>query len=476
MTGQGQTAISGLQDAPDTGPACPALPQQARAERVRLLYGSYAAFIAHPIAAIVTAGVVSLDHSSIWLVVWVIAVAAISLLRTSLRASYQSSDSQSDQAVLWARRHAWGAFAAGSLWSIFMLVLVFANDGPAQITPVDMLLAFLVVGTTAAALTDSSVCLPSFHAYALPANLSLVWMFAQYGDSAHLMMATLSLTYLLVVTAVARNWSRTIGESIELLLTNVSLVGELRSARDRAEQASQFESDFLATMSHEFRTPLNAIIGFSEAMKSKLLGPLGNDRYETYVTDIHDSGRHLLSLVNDILDLARIESGKFELNEEIVSVPEVVDQAVRLVRVVAEAGGLDLAVDLAGAPGELTADHRALKQVLLNLLSNAIKFTPPGGRVSVRTAREPQGGLVIEVTDTGIGMPEEYLARAKKPFDQAKSPELGGPAGSGLGLALSEGLVELLGGTLTLDSVSGRGTTAAIHLPPHRIVAGVYAA
>ena len=301
-------------------------------------------------------------------------------------------------------------------------------------------------------------------------------MFAHFGDTTHLIMATLSLMYLLMVMAVARNWSRTIGESIELLFTNMSLVDALRGARDRAEQANQFKSDFLATMSHEFRTPLNAIIGFSEAMQCELLGPLGNQRYESYVTDIHDSGRHLLSLVNDILDLARIESGKLDLGDEIVSVPEIVDESVRLVRVVAETGGLQLGTDLADAPRQLTVDRRALKQVLLNLLSNAIKFTPSGGRVSVRVARPPHGGVRIEVSDTGIGMNEEYLARARKPFDQAKAPELGGPGGSGLGLALSEGLVKLLGGTLTLDSAPGRGTTAAIHLPAHRIIAEVEAA
>lgn len=477
MTSPLQTEISGLPAARANGPECTDLRQQVQAERVRLLYGSYAALIVHPIGALVAVGVVSFTHPNSWLIAWVIAVVVVSLARVLQRASYHRSNTKSNQAILWARRHAWGAFAAGGLWSIFMLLLVAtANEGQAQPAHIHMLLGFLVVGMTAGALTVSAMYLPSFYAYALPTNLSLAWMFAHFGDTTHLIMATLSLMYLLMVMAVARNWSRTIGESIELLFTNMSLVDALRGARDRAEQANQFKSDFLATMSHEFRTPLNAIIGFSEAMQCELLGPLGNQRYESYVTDIHDSGRHLLSLVNDILDLARIESGKLDLGDEIVSVPEIVDESVRLVRVVAETGGLQLGTDLADAPRQLTVDRRALKQVLLNLLSNAIKFTPSGGRVSVRVARPPHGGVRIEVSDTGIGMNEEYLARARKPFDQAKAPELGGPGGSGLGLALSEGLVKLLGGTLTLDSAPGRGTTAAIHLPAHRIIAEVEAA
>ncbi len=231
----------------------------------------------------------------------------------------------------------------------------------------------------------------------------------------------------------------------------------------RAEGANKAKSEFLANMSHELRTPLNAINGFSEIMVGEMFGPLGDRRYKEYASDILGSGQHLLALINDILDMSKIEAGKMTLNLEAVAVEEVVEDAVRLVRAKADEAGLSLQAALPPLP-EVKADYRALKQIMLNLLSNAVKFTPRGGRVTV--AAEPRGdGLRVSVTDTGIGISEDDLRRLARPFEQAESQLVKTQQGSGLGLALTKSLVELHGGRLELVSEPGEGTTVSFTLP-----------
>lgn len=231
----------------------------------------------------------------------------------------------------------------------------------------------------------------------------------------------------------------------------------------RAEGANKAKSEFLANMSHELRTPLNAINGFSEIMVGEMFGPLGDRRYKGYATDILNSGQHLLALINDILDMSKIEAGKMNLRMEPVALDEVVEDSVRLVRDRVEAAGLTLRVDLPALP-EVEADFRALKQVMLNLLSNALKFTPRGGAITVAAERQSDR-LRISVADNGIGISEEDLARLARPFEQAESQLVKTQQGSGLGLALTKSLVELHGGRLELSSEPGVGTKASFTLP-----------
>jgi len=235
----------------------------------------------------------------------------------------------------------------------------------------------------------------------------------------------------------------------------------------RAEGANTAKSEFLANMSHELRTPLNAINGFSEIMVGEMFGPLGDRRYKEYAGDILSSGQHLLALINDILDMSKIEAGKMNLSFEPLNIEDVVEDAVRLVRNRAETSGLILDVDLHDLP-EIEADYRALKQVLLNLLSNALKFTPHGGRVSVtaQVRRHVSGDrLRIDVTDTGIGISEDDLKRLARPFEQIESQHSKTQQGTGLGLALTKSLVELHAGELTMVSTPGEGTTVSVTLP-----------
>ncbi len=231
----------------------------------------------------------------------------------------------------------------------------------------------------------------------------------------------------------------------------------------RAEEANRSKSEFLANMSHELRTPLNAINGFSEIMQGEMFGPLGHERYKDYVTDILSSGQHLLSLINDILDMSKIEAGKMQLQPEPVEPAQLLEQCVRIMRARAEEKQINLLVEGQDLPS-IEADPRAIKQVLLNLMSNAVKFTPEGGKVAVRTF-DAADGVVIQVADTGIGIPEEDLHRVGRPFEQIENQHSKVHQGSGLGLALSKSLVEMHGGTLRIDSVLGKGTTVSFTLP-----------
>jgi two-component system cell cycle sensor histidine kinase PleC len=244
------------------------------------------------------------------------------------------------------------------------------------------------------------------------------------------------------------------------------LAREYETEKTRAEAANRSKSEFLANMSHELRTPLNAINGFSEIMAGEMFGPMGDARYKEYAKDIFNSGQHLLALINDILDMAKIEAGKLQLHYDQVSVDEVVEDAVRLMRERAQSGGLDLSVSLQDPP-VIEADYRAVKQILLNLLSNAVKFTPRGGRVAIKAERVG-AYLRLSVKDTGIGISPEDLARLARPFEQVETQHAKTTQGTGLGLALTRSLIEMHGGRLELVSEPGLGTTAAVALPINR--------
>ncbi len=238
----------------------------------------------------------------------------------------------------------------------------------------------------------------------------------------------------------------------------------LEQAKDQAELASRSKSEFLAIVSHELRTPLNAIIGFSEVMITGLFGPLGNDRYRDYITAILDSGRHLLDVINDILDVSKIEAGRVGLMLESVAIDEVVAAALRLVEGRARAGGLELSAAVPAGLPPVHADRRRLLQILINLLSNAVKFTPAGGQAAIAAAIEG-GDLVLTIRDTGIGMDAAEIAVALEPFRQVDGRLARRYQGTGLGLPLAKSLTELHGGSLDIASAKHQGTTVTVRIP-----------
>lgn len=246
---------------------------------------------------------------------------------------------------------------------------------------------------------------------------------------------------------------------------------DLRDARDVAELANASKSQFLANMSHELRTPLNAIIGFSEVMNGELFGPIENERYKDYVGDIHKSSSHLLSLINDILDLSKIEADRYELYEEELDVIDVVASCERMMRHRADESGVDLTVRVEDRLPLLMADKRALRQILLNLVSNAVKFTPKGGFIQLAVFMEPDERMAFRVADTGIGMAKKDIPVALEPFRQiGKDSNVYTTEGTGLGLPLTRALARLHGATLVIESEPGEGTTITIRMPHARVL------
>jgi signal transduction histidine kinase len=239
----------------------------------------------------------------------------------------------------------------------------------------------------------------------------------------------------------------------------------MQQARAQAELANNAKSDFLANMSHELRTPLNAIIGFAEVVSSELLGPVSDKRQLEYIKDIYSSGLLLLSIINDVLDMSKIEAGMLELAPERIAVRPVIAEAVRMVRERARSRKLDLVTTVPKGDISVWGDERAIKQITLNLLSNAVKFSHDGGRVDIRVRLDDGGGLVLEVEDAGIGMSADEIERALQPFGQAKPAMTKTHGGTGLGLPIAKGLAEAHDGTLVVESAPGRGTVVRITLP-----------
>jgi PAS domain S-box-containing protein len=255
---------------------------------------------------------------------------------------------------------------------------------------------------------------------------------------------------------------------------SISDITELSAARGRLRQqnleldaANRAKSEFLTNMSHELRTPLNAIIGFSEVLRDGLFGPLGSARYSDYAEDIHASGVHLLNIINDILDLSKIDAGKMELHESNIAVTELIEAVLPIVHGRAQAGGLSLGVALSEDLPRLLADPRAVKQILINLLSNAIKFTERGGRVTISASLD-RGTIALSVADTGIGIAENDLPSALSTFGQVDGSLDRKHEGTGLGLPLVVSLAELHGAVFKLDSTPGAGTTATVIFPSRR--------
>lgn len=256
-----------------------------------------------------------------------------------------------------------------------------------------------------------------------------------------------------------------------------ALINELEEAREmsdearrHAEQANIAKSQFLATMSHELRTPLNAIIGFSEVLKSELLGPHAVPQYKEYAGDIHSSGLHLLNLINELLDLSRIEAGRYDLNEEAVSLIDVAEDCRRMLEIRAKAKGIDLTVSYGNNLPKLWGDERAIRQVVLNLLSNAIKFTPQSGKVHLMVARSGDGGQLISVRDNGPGIPENEIETVLSSFGQGSLAQKTAEQGAGLGLPIVQKIMELHQGRFDLFSKLRFGTEVIATFPRARVM------
>ncbi len=438
--------------------------EELRAEIVRGLFVQAPGLLVVEMAvAMFVAAVFWRATSTPHLISWAALLIAAAIVRWVHCRRYFERTREASDAKGWGRTFAFGTLLSGVLWGIGSFALFSPNDPILLIVHV-----FLVTGLSAAALTGYTSYLPAFYGFVLPAVAPFGVCLALDGSPSHLFTATLLAVWISIFVYLAHALHAHTLDRVLLLLGNARMADTLRKARDAADEANRAKTRFLANMSHELRTPLNAIIGFSDIMKNEVFGPIGQAKYSQYVADINRSGAHLLQLINDILDVAKIEVGGQPLNESIIDLAGTLKQCGQLMETQARGAGVSLTVEASTRLPGLRADPTRLRQIVLNLLSNAVKFTPAGGKIWLTAAIEPGGRLLIQVRDTGVGIKREDIPRAMEPFVQLDHAPRGEP-GTGLGLALVKTLVEAHSGTLSIDSEPGKGTTVSVHLPQERL-------
>lgn len=353
------------------------------------------------------------------------------------------------------------------------LVLVYPSDMPEAV----MFGTYALILFGAMTVVLASSIPKAIYAALLPISCGLFYTFLPqstvYGQTLSLMTMGAVLFFVLL----ANRLYATAVETISFRAEKDVLISELeqatavsQEARRRAEEANLAKSRFLATMSHELRTPLNAILGFSEVMKNELFGPHSFPQYRDYSTDIHESGDHLLKLINEILDLSRIEAGRYELKEEAVRLAEITEEARHMLALRARNKNIKIIEVIEEKLPRIWADERALRQIALNLLANAIKFTPPDGEITVKIGWTASGGQYLSVKDNGQGIPEDEMEIVLSSFGRGSMALKTAEQGSGLGLPIVKGLAEIHGGSLKLKSTVNVGTEAIVAFPPERVM------
>ena len=405
---------------------------------------------------------------------WTAAVLVIHAVIVTKCRQFLSEPSTTQDLKRWRLRFIMLDLFYGLAWMYNLIHPVGANEGSSTF----MLFVMLLVVAVSSMLASS---LPiAVFAATVPVTFAVALNFALQGDLHNYILGIMAIAAQGYFTLLAH---RLYSAGLATLVARAekdALIGELEQAklvsddaRRRAEGSNIAKSQFLAQMSHELRTPLNAILGFSEVMKTEVFGPHQVPAYKGYSNDIHNSGQHLLNLINEILDLSRIEAGRYELNEEPVSLVNVVEDCHHLLTLRAKNRGITIHEVFEPELPRLWADERALRQVFLNLLSNAIKFTPSGGEVWLKVGWTASGGQYMSVKDTGPGIPEEEIPVVLAKFGQGSNAIKSAEQGTGLGLPIAKNLVELHGGTFTLKSKVRIGTELIATFPPERVMAAL---
>lgn len=396
---------------------------------------------------------------------WLAVLWTVYAVRWLISRRYHQRDPSPNDAVFWHRLFVAGTTGSGLAWGATALILYVPGDQVHQ-----MFLAVVILGLVSGASSSLASSMSAYCWHAVPLVTPLFAVFLIEGDRLHLVLALLLLLATVSVTMLARNHQRLFARNLRLIEERGALLRDLAIARDRAEEGSLAKSEFLAHVSHELRTPLNGVVGYADLLRTAPYGPLGNEKYREFAENILLSGRHLSDLINDIIDVARMESGRFDLVEAVFEVRRVIADAVRLIKPVAVSAKVEIEERVPASFGMMKGDRRRIMQILLNLLSNAVKFTPEGGRIVI-SASHDEGGIVLRVRDTGIGMKAQDIPKALIPFGQIDAPLRPDMEGTGLGLPLADALTSLHGGRLTISSVPGEGTEVTAAFPPCRRVA-----
>jgi len=387
---------------------------------------------------------------------WLALIAAFSMHHFRRRSRHRQREVPSDIKQATVDRVVLQSWLGGLMWG-GVAYLIYPQD-----SLVHEIFLLFVLGGMAAGSVPALHSVPLAGAgYFLFTLIPIVIRMLEIGDLMHTIMAAMAILYMSTLMVYVRSGYIAFGRTVELRHENRALL-------NRIGEESASKSEFIANMSHELRTPLNAIIGFSEMMTLEKLGPIGSPRYKEYAGHIKEGGEHLLHVINDILNLSKIEAGKMELDESWASLHDIVATSVRLVEARAERNRVRL-IDNVEALPPIRVDAVKLRQVLLNLLSNAVNFTPEGGQIRVSAGRGLDGNVFIVVADTGIGIAPADMGRVLEPFGQVENAFTRSRGGTGLGLPLAKKLVELHDGTLSMESVLNRGTTVTVRLPGARL-------
>ncbi len=405
---------------------------------------------------------------------WALLVLAMHLVMLALCRRYIGTAPAEVPIKTWLRRFVIAEFFTGVAWAA-VLVLVPVNGGDTSGVEIfqfaTMLVVISVVTSLASTVPTAAV------AGTIPVTLTLVAMFLGRKELLLIALSIMALgAQVFFLILASRLYSATLSmlsyrAEKDLLIAELETANSISDeARRRAEEANLAKSRFLATMSHELRTPLNAILGFSEIMKNEVLGSIGHANYKEYVGDIHTSGQHLLNLINEILDLSRIEAGRYELHEEPVKLAHVAEDCVNLLQIKAKSKNITITQSFQRSLPRLWVDDRAVRQITLNLLSNAIKFTPSGGEIAVSVAASADGGQYLSVRDNGPGIPPEEIPIVLSSFGQGSIAHKNAERGAGLGLPIVQALMSTHDGTFELKSKLREGTEAIATFPQSRVM------
>jgi len=434
-----------------------------RAEQIRVLYRAPIATLVNLVNAPIVAIVVWSDYPRWVLIAWVAAFWIVIPIRAVLWRNYVRGPRVPQSTDMWARRFVIGTAVTGCLWGLAGSVVFISPHETYRV-----FVAFVLAGMCAGAVGSNAVYFPALLAFMAPTLAPATIAFFLRGDLVSLGMGVLAIVFGVALALIGRDLNRSLADGFRLQFENAALIRNLTVARDAAEAASEAKSRFLAHMSHELRTPLNAIIGFSEMFAAELFGKLPNPEYITYSRFIYEGAQHLLAMIKEILDFSKMQTGAVTLEDDAISLPQSVESCLQPFADQFRAKGLALDVDVSPSLPSLRADDVRFRQILTSLVSNAVKFTATGGRIRVGAMLDGTGAIVLSISDTGIGMRESDIPKAIAPFAQLDDSFAKRHAGIGLGLPLAKGLVEIHGGTLTVESEFGRGTTVTIRFPPGR--------
>lgn len=425
-----------------------------------------------PILILIIAGLSAqwqgLQIAAIWAILAIIAHATISILSSKFLKNNPSDDNLNK----WRNMFFAGQTMIAIVWAGYATIdCATCIDNQYSITQFSAILVF-----------QALTCMLTYgfkhNAFMMiaPASAILAIKFFATYEPAMILMGGIILAAVIFFYVISVRFRQSVITMLEHTTTKEILIAELETeksiseeARNRAEEASMAKSRFLATMSHELRTPLNAILGFSEIMRDEVMGPMENVNYKEYVGDIHNSGAHLLKLINEILDISRIEAGKHDLNEKKVKLISVVDDACHMISIKAKQKGVTLTTKFEEDMPTIWVDERAISQITLNLVSNALKFTPTGGEITIKVGWTAKGGQYISIKDTGPGIPEEEIPIVLSSFGQGTIAINNAEQGTGLGLTIVQALLQMHQGSFDLKSKLREGTEAIAYLPKDRV-------